>query len=58
MPLAQSRTKALGLPSLPIVTVPHPMAVLSQDDVRAIAARAVDEALRQLKQATGEALES
>ncbi|MFH1484865.1 MAG: hypothetical protein ABIH46_02245, partial [Chloroflexota bacterium] len=41
--LAQSESKALGFPAMPIVAVPHPFGNLKRDEVRRIADSVADE---------------
>jgi len=53
MPLARSRIAALRRPELPIITVPHPMAILTPEQVNRLAAELVDQVLERLLQGGG-----
>jgi hypothetical protein len=44
--MGRLQAKALGVPQLPIVTVPHPFGIRPRDEVRAMAERCVDEVAR------------
>jgi hypothetical protein len=46
--LADKRRSALGLADLPLVFLPHPLATRSQDEIEAMADRAVGEVARML----------
>lgn len=49
-PLGQSEAEALGLPSLPIVAVPHPLGSLAEARIREIADDVMDEIIFALTQ--------
>jgi hypothetical protein len=47
------QSKAMGVPGLPIVVIPHPFGVCAREQVREIAARCVDDIVRVLARGSG-----
>ena len=41
--LGRTQAQALGCPELPLAIIPHPFGIRTRDEVRAIAAKCVDD---------------